>query len=593
MQKDITKLILSALCLIFLFNSVSTNTKIRSINFIQTTQVFEPKYLQQNFPLKKNEFFSVNQLEKAVLSLTLLYKKECYFDVKIMIDTIKINEDSSFSDIFIKIHPGERYTIDNISIIGNTYLTVSDLLKMMQTKSGNCLIQSMLEKDIENILMFYENNGFPWASVKISNLKIDESTKKITIELEIDEKGRARIEEFKIDGNKNTNSHVIIRELRIKPGEIYNQGKIKKVQSLLNRMQIFNSVEPPEVYILSDTGNLTRSSNLMLNMKENYVPAGLWIKLSEGNTNYFDGMIGYLPGGLREKGYFVGSIDLLMRNLFGTARKLGFKWLKDEKLSQEISVRYTEPWLLNYPVNIKTYLFQRKQDTIFIKRYIELKSEFMINENFSAGASISQENVINSSSVLQVSNSGTLLLGLEVTYDTRDNLVIPTDGFFYRSDYYYGNKKQYALSQKTTVQKYGIDLEFYKQILSGQVLMMGFHGKHFISPKIEISDMFKFGGTNTLRGYRENQFTGSRIYWSNLEYRFLLANRSFFYGFVDLGYYYRKIPELEKITEAFKHGYGLGIRVQTGIGIIGLSFALGKGDNLSQTKIHLGLINEF
>ena len=46
-------------------------------------------------------------------------------------------------------------------------------------------------------------------------------------------------------------------------------------------------------------------------------------------------------------------------------------------------------------------------------------------------------------------------------------------------------------------------------------------------PFFEESDLYRLGGTNTLRGYRENQFLGSRIFWSNLEYRFLLTQRTF------------------------------------------------------------------
>lgn len=588
MSQNIVILALSTF-VILASNHALTSTKIRNINFIQSTPVFEQSYLQQKFAIKKNDTFSYNKLNEAISDLEYFYKNECYFEVTIT-NTIITTSDSLYCDILIEINPGEKYKVDKIFIFGNTFLTVDDVLQLMQTKYGSCLNQNLLESDIEKILNFYENNGFPWVTVKVNDIHIIESTKTITIYLEIDEKGKALIKEFKIEGNKKTNSKVIVRELRIKPGEIYNQEKIRKIPQILNRMQLFNMIENPEIYIVNDTVNLTRTA---YNVKEKLLSAGLWIKLIEANTNYFDGVIGYLPGGLKQKGYFVGSIELSMRNLFGTARKLGFKWIKDEKLSQEISVKYTEPWLMDYPVNVKAFLFQRKQDTTFIKRYLELKSEFMFNENFSAVTSFSHENIISPSNILLLTNSRTLLLGLGVAYDTRNDLIIPSNGHYFRSDYYYGNKKLYAFSKSTSVQRYDIDLEYYKQIIPKQILMLGIHGKHFISSRVEISDLFRLGGTNTLRGYRENQFMGSRIYWANIEYRFMIANRSFFYGFLDLGYYYRKITDMDKIVEAYIYGYGLGFRVQTGIGIIGLSFALGKGDNLSQTKIHLGLINEF
>jgi outer membrane protein insertion porin family len=111
----------------------------------------------------------------------------------------------------------------------------------------------------------------------------------------------------------------------------------------------------------------------------------------------------------------------------------------------------------------------------------------------------------------------------------------------------------------------------------------------------EQSDLFRLGGTNSLRGYRENQFLGSRVLWSNLEYRLLLTRRTFAFVFYDTGYYQR-MEEPEKLIEkqeAFNMGYGLGLNVETGIGVLAVSFALAKGDSFSEGKIHFGLINEF
>jgi len=121
------------------------------------------------------------------------------------------------------------------------------------------------------------------------------------------------------------------------------------------------------------------------------------------------------------------------------------------------------------------------------------------------------------------------------------------------------------------------------------------HGKELQGPLLEISDLFRLGGTNSLRGYRENQFLGSRIFWSNTEYRLLLTQRTFAFLFFDTGYYLRKGDELLKVEEnsAFKIGYGLGINLETGLGILAVSYALAKGETFSEGKIHFGLVNEF
>ena len=81
-----------------------------------------------------------------------------------------------------------------------------------------------------------------------------------------------------------------------------------------------------------------------------------------------------------------------------------------------------------------------------------------------------------------------------------------------------------------------------------------------------------------------------RIAWSNLEYRFLLARRSYLFTFLDAGYYFNAAVDTK---EDYRLGFGFGLSFETGLGVLGVSFALGKGDTFSQCKIHFGIINEF
>jgi outer membrane translocation and assembly module TamA len=86
-----------------------------------------------------------------------------------------------------------------------------------------------------------------------------------------------------------------------------------------------------------------------------------------------------------------------------------------------------------------------------------------------------------------------------------------------------------------------------------------------------------------------------RLLWTNLEYRFLIAPRSFFYGFIDFGYIVQPaFAAMDgKASEQSKVGYGIGVRMDSALGLIGVSIALGEGDTFSTAKIHIRLINEF
>ena len=205
--------------------------------------------------------------------------------------------------------------------------------------------------------------------------------------------------------------------------------------------------------------------------------------------------------------------------------------------------------------------------------------------------------------VFTVFNSSYLTTGLNLKIDTRDDPYSPTLGVLFLNSYLYSQKSidgpaQYitqSLRTKVDLQRFSVSFYTYYQIFDRQILAIGINGRELRGPAFENSDLFRLGGTNSLRGYREEQFLGSRIFWSNLEYRFLFTKRTFGFVFFDTGYYLRPAEINKNIpkTEEFLYGYGVGLNLETGIGVLGVSYALGKGDTFSDGKIHFGIINEF
>jgi outer membrane protein insertion porin family len=107
---------------------------------------------------------------------------------------------------------------------------------------------------------------------------------------------------------------------------------------------------------------------------------------------------------------------------------------------------------------------------------------------------------------------------------------------------------------------------------------------------VPFHEQLVLGGARSLRGYREEQFRGTRTALGTAEYRFLLTRRSRALAFVDAGYYYRGGSNFAK---GVKLGYGIGLRGETRLGIIALDYGLGEGDGLLDGKLHVGLSREF
>lgn len=560
-----------------------TNTVVRSI-IINGNDVLTERQILGAMILKPTSYFSLTQLRDDLERLVTLYRENGYYFASARVESLIIPSDSSAVDIVISVTEGHPTHIDTLTIEGNTAFTTDEILTLFDTKPGRVFDAARLERDIDELLHRYERRGYPFAQASVTNIaaKHDTKTTRLTVTLAIDEGTLVHINEIRVEGNKDTKTDVVVRETRLRTGEPYNEDNVKMVPQRLSRLNIFSSVSEPELYVNSRGG-------------------GLLIRVQEGNTNSFDGVAGYLPGGGGESGYFTGLVNVGMRNLFGTARKLYLRWQREDRLSQELALRYIEPWVLNYPVNLTGAFFQRQQDTTYVRRMLEFKADLMVTEFISLGALYSHENVIPSSTMRFLFNSSTITGGIEIQYDARDDPFSPTGGVLYRSDYRIGRKNVFGLpdtsttKRTNTVQKIGLDVEWYGEVFQRQVVMLGLHGRELRSGNIELADLYRFGGTNTMRGYRENQFIGSRVVWSNAEYRFALARRSFLFGFFDTGYYFHPVgAALGSIsTQQFKYGYGVGVRLETALGNIGVSFALGEGDSFSQGKIHFGLINEF
>jgi outer membrane protein insertion porin family len=151
------------------------------------------------------------------------------------------------------------------------------------------------------------------------------------------------------------------------------------------------------------------------------------------------------------------------------------------------------------------------------------------------------------------------------------------------------------ISTKIDLQRFTVDLDLFYELFNRQITALGVHGRELRASFFEVSDLYRLGGANSLRGYLEDQFLGNRILWTNFEYRLLLTNRTFGFLFYDTGYYLRSAEPLSNIEklEGFKTGYGLGFNIETGLGVLKVSFALAKGDTFSKGKIHFGIVNEF
>ena len=527
--------------------------------------------------------------DSAKVQIQKFLASQGYFNPLISASLQK-EENGADYNLIINAEEGELTLIKEINIKGLTPADSAYAADALSYLINAPFIKASLEDAFNSLLANYENRGYPFASIKISSVLFSKESagqSLASVNLMVDKKNLCTIDRIEVEGNSKTSASLILHSIRFELKSIYSQKEINEIPARLNRLRFFEPVESPLFYY---------------NEKNEGV---LKIKIKEKETNSFDGIIGYVPAAqANQSGYFTGFLNIGLRNIFGTGRSLLFRWQTETAQTQELELKYSEPWLFNYPFNIELSLFQRKQDTTYVQRSLEARLDYLASEFISAGVIISTQSTIPSENLVSSSvfNSSYFITGLSLKYDSRDDFYSPSEGIFFGNVYKFerktispGRLQVQAPSGSFNLQKFEIDISLFHSFFSRQVTAFSIHARELKGSNLDPGDYYLLGGAYTLRGYREKQFMGNRMLWTNLEYRFLFAPRSFGFLFYDTGYFLRSEDSSRALQElsGFKMGYGAGINIETGLGILSVSFALAPGDSFKDGKIHFGILNEF
>ncbi|MGK9475340.1 BamA/OMP85 family outer membrane protein [Melioribacter sp. OK-6-Me] len=535
---------------------------------------------------KGNKLFNSETLQSLLDSVIQRAKNN---SIKAAIEKLYSYYGYYHTDVIIKKYENDKTQIEidegNPTFINKIFVDardwdstfITDVINELQGKIFSVL---QFEEYVDRLLDYYERQGYPFAKIEIASIYFFENQNKhfADIYLNIDKGILAKIEKIEIEGNNKTKKYVILRNAGISAGEIFTRDKINKIPERLMRLKYFDTVEKPEYFINNKNEGVLR------------------IKVKEKQTNQFDGIIGYVPAGASGKGYVTGLVNVGLGNIFGTGRNLSFRWQNENRNSQELEVNYLEPWLLGFPLNLSSGLFQRIQDSTYVQRNLSAELIFIASEDVTGSISVAHRSTIPTERKMKsftVYNSTSLITGVNLSIDTRKNVYSPLSGILFNNTYKLNSKKingpaEYLPEKRNySLQQFEVDFSYYLEIFRLQVLAFAFHAREIRGDNIEVSDMYLLGGSNTLRGYIENQFAGKRILWSNIEYRYILTQKTYAFLFFDTGYFKR-----DDISD-YKFGYGMGINFETAFGIMSVSFALGKGDSYREGKIHFGIINEF
>ena len=117
--------------------------------------------------------------------------------------------------------------------------------------------------DANDLSNLYQNNGYLFSTINAVEISAEKDT--IDFEIRINEGKLASFNKISVVGNSKTNDHVIFRELRTKPGELYSKDKVVRTVRELGQLGFFDAeqINPDFKNVDPITGTVDIEYNLI------------------------------------------------------------------------------------------------------------------------------------------------------------------------------------------------------------------------------------------------------------------------------------------------------------------------------------------
>jgi len=529
----------------------------------------------------KSSFYDPRVFQDDLENIRRFYVEQGYLEAAI--SRVAIDSSGTRINIEITMAEGARTHLEEISISGNKEFTDREIGGEIPLKPGDPFRSPLIQKAVSNIMTRYGQRGY--LSVTVTpDVRVNPELHNARVEFIIFESRRYTVQDIFILGLQKTQKYAAAREIPLKTGDIFDYSKMLLGERNLYETGLFNSViMQPAPAPFDSSGRV------------------LLVNLRERKSGEFA-----LGGGWETIDGFRGTMNVQNKNLFGTARLAEFNGMASQTGYQS-RLSYSQPWTFDIRLRASIAgLYEYRDDPAFdLRRY-------GVNAGISRRIRPSTEaNIFSRIENARIENiTGTLPkdtqrsnlrgIGLNVTYDTRDNMFNTLDGLFLESrneliGTFIGGSDDFATTSWTC--RY---FQKYKKILFGASLQVGWK-RPFGGTRIPVNELFFAGGPNIMRGFKYQELgssvdtngdeAGGRLLTAgSAELRFKIYRMVGMAVFLDAGNVWGSGNDFT--TSKIRYDAGLGPRINTPFGIVRGDFAFKldrrKGEKLNQFWIALG-----
>ncbi|MCU0350188.1 MAG: hypothetical protein MUF43_05070 [Flavobacterium sp.] len=463
------------------------------------------------------------------------------------------------------------YALKKINIyIGK--LSPDEKLLLEETKDSIVIATNQTENWMQLKLKLLEIKGFSLAKLQLTNVTQKEN--ELFAELSLITNKKRIADDLVILGYDKFPKNIKHQLKQNLKNRTFNQDLVTEVYSTLTDFPFVNQTKYPEILFTNDETKI-------------------YTYLEKAKPNRFDGFIGF-ANDENSKLTFNGYLDLALQNVFNSGEKLALYWKNDGNQQSTFNLGGEVPYLFKSPIGIQANLRIFRQDSTFQNTQSELNLGYYFSYNkklFIGTKSITSADIQNiNNSNLNDFKSRFYTIGFDYL---KRNL---TDFFFpektnLRVKLGYGNR---TVASDKNPQLFGqLEVSHNLYLNSKNSINLKSQSFYLQSDSYLVNELHRFGGINSIRGFRENSLQANLYSGILLEYRYLLAPTIYIHSITDYGFFQDKTSNL---TENLL-GLGFGFGLFTNNGIFNLVYANGstseQGIKLSNSIVQISFKTNF
>ncbi len=470
---------------------------------------------------------------------------------------------------------------------------------------------TQLQLQQEKIFNYYENNGYPFAAIKLDSIQIEKD--KIKAKLKIDKGPLYHIDSIHVNGKVKIKNVFLQRYLNIEKGSVYNKNKLQQISKRLLELPYLEEKQHWNLNMLG-TGSVL---NLYLQQKRS------------SQVNF---LVGFLPGNSQTgKTQLTADVHLDLKNALGSGESILLNWQQLQKQSPRLNLGYQHPYIFNSHFGIDVGFDLLKRDSSYLQLNTQLGLQYVLSANQSGKIFFQNQHtylLAGGYDTAQIKKFKRLPPNIDVNANS-----IGIDYKWINTNYLYNPRKGNEVRIITTIGlkkitknneisnlkdpanpsfnfsslydtlklnsyqfKILLSAAHYFPVAKRSTIKTEINSGIFQSQNIFRNELFQIGGYKLLRGFDEESIYATQYAVFTSEYRYITGLNSYLFSFSDVG-----ITKTHYQTTDFTNTFiaaGLGLSFETKVGILNLSYAIGKRNNVkfdltNSSKIHFGYINYF